>query len=134
MRHAALAERYVFEDANSSLIKLRQFAELLAEHCAAYAGIVIDQQDTFLNVLDKLWNAGLLGAQVSQLFHGLRKSGNDAAHAHTDDRREALHQLQMARKIAVWFHRSFGGDKNFEAGPFVVPPDPAAAQKTFWMS
>ena len=54
VRHAALAERYVFDDANSSLIKLRQLAELLAEHCAAYAGIAIDQQDTFLNVLDKL--------------------------------------------------------------------------------
>lgn len=129
VRHAALAERYVFDDANSSLIKLRQFAELLAEHCAAYAGIAIDQQDSFLNVLDKLWNAGVLGAQVSQLFHGLRKAGNTAAHAHTGDRREALHQLQMARKLAVWFHRSFGGDKKFDAGSFVVPPDPAAAEK-----
>ncbi len=129
VRHAALAERYVFDDANSALIKLRQFGELLAEHSAAYAGIAVDQQDSFLNVLDKLWNAGVLGAQVSQLFHGLRKSGNAAAHTHTGDRREALHQLQMARKLAVWFHRSFGGDKKFDAGSFIVPPDPAAAEK-----
>lgn len=129
VRHAALAERYVFDDANSSLIKLRQFAELLAEHSAAYAGIAVDQTDSFLNVLDKLWNAGVLGAPVSQLFHGLRKSGNAAVHAHSGDRREALHQLQMARKLAVWFHRSFGGDKKFDAGSFVVPPDPAAAEK-----
>jgi type I restriction enzyme, R subunit len=129
VRHAALAERYVFDDANSSLIKLRQFAELLAEHCAAYTGVAVDQQDSFLNVLDKLWHAGVLGEQVSQLFHGLRKSGNAAAHAHAGDRREALHQLQMARKIAVWFHRSFGGDRKFDAGSFVVPPDPATAEK-----
>jgi type I restriction enzyme R subunit len=129
VRHAALAERYVFDDANSALIKLRQFAELLSKHSAAYAGITVEQQDTFLNVLDKLWNGGVLGAQVSQLFHGLRKSGNAAAHDHSGDRREALHQLQMARKLAVWFHRSFGGDKNFEAGSFIVPPDPAAAEK-----
>ena len=129
VRHAALAERYVFDDANSALIKLRQFAELLAEHCAASTGIAVEQQDSFLNVLDKLWNGGVLGAQVSQLFHGLRKAGNAAAHTHTGDRREALHQLQMARKLAVWFHRSFGGDKKFDAGSFIVPPDPAAAEK-----
>jgi type I restriction enzyme R subunit len=128
VKHAALAERYVFDDANSSLIKLRQFAELLAEHSAAYSAVHVTDQDTFLNVLDKLWNAGVLGGQVSQLFHGIRKSGNEAAHAHKGDRREALHQLQMARKLAIWFHRTFGADKNFDAGSFVVPPDPAAAE------
>lgn len=128
VRHAALAERYVFDDANSALIKLRQFAELLAEHCAAYAAIAVDERNSFLDVLDKLWNAGVTGPQVSQLFHGLRKAGNAAAHAHTGDRREALHQLQMARKLAVWFHRSFGGDKEFDVGSFVIPPDPAKAE------
>lgn len=129
VKHAALAERYVFDDANSSLVKLRQFGELLAEHCAAYAGIAVDERESFLSVLDKLWNAGITGPQVSQLFHGLRKAGNEAAHAHAGDRRQALHQLQMARKLAVWFHRSFDGDQNFSAGPFVVPPDPVAAEK-----
>jgi type I restriction enzyme R subunit len=42
VRHAALAERYVFDDPNSGLIKLRQFAELLAQHAAAYTGIVVE--------------------------------------------------------------------------------------------
>jgi type I restriction enzyme R subunit len=129
VRHAALAERYVFDDANSALLKLRQFAELLAEYCAAYAGIAIDEREPFLSVLDKLWSAKVTGAQVSQLFHGLRKAGNEAAHAHAADRCEALHQLQMARKLAIWFHKSFGGDKSFNPGPFVIPPDPAVAEK-----
>src|SRR5919202_6535379 len=35
VRHAALAERYVFDDPNSALIKLRQFGELLARHAVA---------------------------------------------------------------------------------------------------
>ena len=129
VKFAALAERYVFDDANSALVKLRQFGELLAEHCAAYAGIALDEQESFRGVLDKLWNAGVTGSQISQLFHGLRKAGNEAAHSHAGDRREALHQLQMARKLAIWFHKSFGGDKNFSPGVFVVPPDPATAEK-----
>lgn len=129
VKHAALAERYVFDDANSALVKLRQFAELLAQHCAALTGIAVLDREPFLETLNKLWNLGVTGSQTSQLFHGLRKAGNDATHAHAGDRREALHQLQMARQLAIWFHRSFGGDKNFNPGPFVTPPDPAAAEK-----
>lgn len=128
VHHAALAERYVFDDANSALIKLRQFAELLAQHCAAYAGIAVDERDSFLEILDKLWNGRVLGPQISQLFHGLRKAGNEAAHSHSGDRREALHHLQMARKLAVWFHKSFGNDPVFRPGPFVPPPNPARTE------
>jgi type I restriction enzyme, R subunit len=40
-----------------------------------------------------------------------------------------VRQLQMARKLAVWFHKSFGGDTNFKAGPFVPPPDPHEAER-----
>ncbi|WP_417749788.1 type I restriction-modification system endonuclease [Rosistilla oblonga] len=129
VKYGAFAERYVFEDPNSALIKLRQFAELLAERTAGCVGITLDPQESFLDLLNRLWNAGTLGPQTSQLFHGLRKVGNEAVHAHTGGQREALHQLQMARKLGIWFHRAFGGNKKFDAGPFIVPPDPAAAEK-----
>jgi len=128
VRLAALAERYVFEDANSALIKLRQFAELLSEHTAAYTGVPVDSRTSFIDVLDRLWDARVIGPQISQLFHGIRKSGNEAAHTPAGERREALHQLEMARKLAVWFHKSFK-DRNFKPGPFVVPPDPAKAEQ-----
>src|SRR5215510_3306266 len=124
VRHAALAERYVFDDPNSALLKLRQFGELLAQHAAAYTGVAVEEHDSQLELINTLLERQVINAQVSQLFHGLRKSGNQAAHQHTGDRREALHQLQMARKLAVWFHKSFGGDKSFKAGPFLPPPDP----------
>ena len=129
VRHAALAERYVFDDPNSALLKLRQFGELLAQHAAAYTGVAVEAHDSQRDLIDKLWDRQIINAQVSQLFHGLRKAGNEAAHQHTGDRREALHQLGMARKLAVWFHKSFGGDSNFKAGPFVPPPDPREAER-----
>jgi type I restriction enzyme R subunit len=124
LRHAALAEPYVFDDPNSALLKLRQFGELLAHHAAAYTGVAVEEYDSQLVLINTLLERQVINAQVSQLFHGLRKSGNQAAHQHTGDRREALYQLQMARKLAVWFHKSFGGDKSFKAGPFLPPPDP----------
>lgn len=37
----------------------------------------------------------------------------------------ALHQLKMARRLAIWFHSTFGTDTAFKPGPFVPPPDPA---------
>lgn len=126
---AALAEAYVFSDPNSSLIKLRQLAELLAKQTAAYCGIEVQERESFLEVLESLWNRNVTGPQVSQLFHGIRKAGNLAVHASHGDRREALHQLQMARKIAVWFHKSFGRDKSYKAGPFVTPPTPEDAEQ-----
>jgi type I restriction enzyme, R subunit len=54
VRHAALAERYVFDDPNSALIKLRQFAELLAQHAAAYAGVAVEAHESQRDLIDKL--------------------------------------------------------------------------------
>jgi type I restriction enzyme R subunit len=129
VRHAALAERYVFDDPNSALIKLRQLGELLAQYTAAYTGVAVEEHEAQHELLNKLLDGQIINVQVSQLFHGLRKSGNQAAHQHTGDRREALHQLQMARKLAIWFHKSFGGDKSFKAGPFLPPPDPRDTER-----
>ena len=129
VRHAALAERYVFDDANAAMLKLRQFGELLARNSAAYAGMPVEERESQQQLIDRLWNCRVIDSQVSQLFHGLRKTGNLAAHEHIDDRREALHQLQMARKLAIWFHRSFGRDPDFRPGPFLPPPDPQQVEQ-----
>ncbi len=123
VRFAALAERYVFDDPNSALVKLRQFAESLAEHCAAYTGIQLSDRDKFIDVLDRLYQARITPGVVLQLFHGLRKAGNKAAHDNLNERREALHQLQMAWKLSVWFHKTFH-NSTFQPGAFVPPPNP----------
>jgi type I restriction enzyme R subunit len=40
-----------------------------------------------------------------------------------------LHQLKMARTLAVWLHRSTSADAHFKAGPFVPPPDPVHVEQ-----
>ena len=45
MRLAALAERYFRTDSNTSLIKLRQFGELLAQEIAARVGLFTSQDE-----------------------------------------------------------------------------------------
>lgn len=129
VRYGALAERYVFDDPNTALIKLRQFAEVLAKHAAAKVGAYHAEDDDFLIVLNRLKDTGVLGTDVSQLFHTIRKSGNAAAHNHAGTKGEALHQLRMARTLGIWFHRVFGKDGKFNPGPFVPPPDPDKANQ-----
>lgn len=44
---AAFAERYVFDDANAALFKLRLLGELLARQAAAYSAFEVADRDNF---------------------------------------------------------------------------------------
>ncbi len=124
---AVLAERYVFDDPNTALIKLRQFGELLAQELAARTGLDICPEDTAVMVLRKLEYENTVPPKASQLFHALRKTGNKAVHELAGNQGEALHHLRMARELAVWFHKSFGKNPNLAKGSFIPPPDPSQA-------
>lgn len=126
---AMKAERYVFDDPNTALLKLRQFGEFLANETAARTGVDIFPNDTAITVLRKLEYDNVLTPKASQLFHNLRKTGNLAAHEHKGDQGEALYHLRMARQLAVWFHKTFGKNPVLAKGPFVPPPDPVKADK-----
>lgn len=125
LQAAMAAERNVFEDPVTALMRLRQFGELLAQEAAARAGLYADSTDNQLDLLRRLADRRLLTREVSDLFHDLRRKGNQVTHEGVATRREALHQLRMARTLAVWFLRSFGKQPNLKVGKFVPPPDPA---------
>lgn len=123
---AALAERYLFNDPSTALFKLRQFAELLAGQACAHVGIATSPADDQVAVLNLLRDRRAAAADTLDLFHALRKTGNAAVHEGTGTQSDALHHLRMARQLAIWFDRSFGGTKQ-PYGPYVPPPNPAAA-------
>lgn len=122
--YAALAERYVFDDPNTALIKLRQFGELLAEQVAAYHGLSSLIGANLATILDHLGKLRIVDRRTLDLFHGLRKAGNDAVHEHRGSASEALDQLRKAYDLGVWFHRSFGKDATFKPAAFHRPPAP----------
>ncbi|WP_437930172.1 type I restriction-modification system endonuclease [Sorangium sp. So ce291] len=119
------AERYFTEDPNTCLVVLRQFGEILAQRAAARLGLYTSPEDSQATLINRLRERGALDATTRQLFHDLRVAGNKATHELRGGHREALHQLKMARELAVWFQRSFGNNRKFDPGPFVPPPDPA---------
>jgi len=120
----AEAERQFAEFPVACIVTLRRFGELLAQRAAANVGVFVDPRDAQIEVLSRLTQRGALPFAPRELFHDLRRRGNEAVHDGRGDHREALHQLKQARELGMWFERSFGNDK-FAPGPFVPPPDPA---------
>lgn len=124
---AQSAERAFSADPNTTLIKLRQFAEAIAQEVAARAGVIFDEQTTQADLLYKLNRELSFEPQVRELFHILRIEGNKATHQFKTQHREALDGLKVARALAIWFHQAFGSaGTQFKPGPFVAPADPSS--------
>ncbi len=122
---AVAAERAFASDPNSTLIKLRQFGEALAQDLASKCGILFTAETSQADLLYKISREIRLDPVVKDLFHTLRIEGNRAAHEFQTKHKEAMAGLKVARKLAVWFHRSFGGQQGFKPGPFTPPADPS---------
>ncbi|GAA3528422.1 type I restriction-modification system endonuclease [Zobellella aerophila] len=123
---AAAAERAFASDPNTTLIKLRQLGEALAQHLAVLSGIEFDTQTTQADLLYRLGRELKFEPVIRELFHTLRIEGNKATHQFRTQHKEALDGLKIARALAIWFHQSFGKNgTSFKPGPFVPPADPS---------
>jgi hypothetical protein len=96
--------------------------------CGREGGPLPDAQEGQQQLIDRLFDKGVIRATQRSLFHDLRRMGNAAVHEGKGDHREALHQLRMARELAIWFQRSYGNDRKFDPGPFIPPPEPKKAE------
>lgn len=124
---AAHAERFAFEDPVTALFKLRQFGEGLAQETAAHVGLYTTPREFQAPLLRRLKEAAVIDHEVAELFDALRTTGNRAVHENQGTRRDALHMLQIAWKLGIWFQRAFN-DPQFKLGAFIPPPDPREAE------
>ncbi len=130
-RLGALAERYFFDDAPSTLIKLRQLGEFIAKDVAARHGLLPVSSVAFDEVLRTLKLRSILPREIAELFFHLKRLGNAAVHENAGSASQALAGLKIARAAAIWFHRSYGGAApDFAPGPFVPPAVPVDATAT----
>lgn len=124
-RLGALAERYFGEDPNTSLLKLRQLTELLAQSLAARAGLYTTRDESQYELLRRLQDQQILPRDVRQIFDQVRILGNAANHALQGDHGSALSALKLCWQLALWFHRTFK-QANYRSGPFLPPAPPPA--------
>lgn len=123
VRLGALAEKYFAEDANTSMMKVRQFGECLALEAASRLAVYTTATETQYDLLRRLRDQGTVTREVFQLFDEIRRTGNDANHAGRDDHGAALNLLKYATQLGIWFQRTFG-KADFKSGPFVPPSTP----------
>lgn len=127
-RLGALAERYFAEDPNTSLLKQRQFAELLAQNLAARSALYTSQDESQYELIRRLQSENLVPREIKQVFDQIRITGNAANHALAGDHAKALATLKLAWQLSLWFHRTFK-QPDFQSGPFLPPAPPVDESK-----
>ena len=131
---ADTAERCFVPDPNTTLVKMRQLGEALAQDIAARVGVECGADIKQIDLLRELDYTLKLDPRVKDAFHTIRKQGNDANHQFdSSTHRDALAVLQIAWSLSCWFHKAFGGEKakSFKPGKFAKPNDPSAELREF---
>jgi len=122
---ASVAEKMFKSDPNTTLVKVRQLAEALAQEMASRLGIEpyeYEGQYELINLLEKKLS---FSYKVKNLFHTLRKEGNQAVHQFKTSHAEAVKALKNAYKLSIWYHGTFGNvSSDFKVKAFILPQDP----------
>ncbi|AWB65322.1 type I restriction-modification system endonuclease [Saccharobesus litoralis] len=125
---AESAERNFTSDPNTSLIKMRQLGEAIAQTIAARIGVEAGSKIKQVDLLRDLDYNLRLDDNVRDAFHTIRKLGNTATHTFdSNSHRDALKSLMVGHALSMWFHITFGGSaaKGFKVKKFVKPKDPS---------
>jgi type I restriction enzyme, R subunit len=96
----AQAERYFRDDPPTAIVKLRQFAELLAKLVAAHHALYLGERETFDETLRRLSFERIVPKEAADVFHVLRKFGNAAVHDAKGGHADALASLKFARQLS----------------------------------
>lgn len=118
-----LAEKYLFSDPNTSIIKQGMCSEIMVKYMLAYEGILepADPTDnTHANRIKLLKHAGLLPYDIKNIFYVLKQARNDAAHEGGDDESIARENLPLLYDLCVWYMQVYG-DYNFQPQPYAEP-------------
>ena len=114
------AERYFGDDANTALIKTRQFAERLAAAIAERTGLEREGRTGFLEIIRYIKADGSAPENIVEAMHWLRRQGNEAAHDIAGERRDALHAVKLCHRLGVCFHATVANKPGFSL-PYVPP-------------
>lgn len=117
------AEKYVYSDANSALIKLGMFGETVVNLMLKLDKLDQPEFDnTHANRIRLLKRNGLIPSDIGEILYALRTTRNDAIHANFEDKDKCKTLLQMSYTLAVWFMQTYG-DWNYTAHPFILPQE-----------
>lgn len=118
-----MAEKYIYTDSSSCLIKLGLFAETIVRLIFTLDNLAEPQMDnTHANRIKILKNEGLLPKDIDNILYALRVARNKAAHDGYESIEQASILTGFAYKLGVWFMQTYG-DWNYEPAGFAMPED-----------
>ena len=117
-----LAEKYLFSDSNSCLMKLGMIGETIVNLMFTYDKIALPAENTAVNRISTLYREGLLTQDLVDILHALRKTRNKAVHENYASVADSKTLLQMAHSLCEWFMQTYG-DWNYHPQPFVMPAE-----------
>ncbi|WP_213607889.1 DEAD/DEAH box helicase family protein [Pseudoalteromonas sp.] len=118
---AAFAEGYAISDPQSSLVKLRCFAEKVVGYL--YTELRLPVLPTS-NIFDKLTADDFTSAVprlITDKLHAIRKSGNQAAHEGKVDQQQAIWILKESYFVASYLFMAYANGTQQECPEFKAP-------------
>lgn len=122
---AEQAERYVHEDPEACLFKLRLMIETMAKTLAQIRMARLVSADLGA-VLGTLEREGLLSRKDADRMHAIRRDGNAAVHGDALPGPTAMRRLRDAHRIGGWYARMIKRGAKVSLPEF-VPPEPVTA-------
>jgi len=128
---AGFAERYVYEDPASSLIKQRSFVEVAVMAIYECYRLRPPYSDNLHDLMNETSFRDAVPDVVQNKLHAVRKAGNNAAHPRKPiTSQAALECMSQLFDIARWFHVQIDGGEVDAAPQYVPPPADATDAKT----
>ena len=118
-----LAEKYLYGDSNSCLMKLGMIGETIVNLVFTYDKIPLPYDNTAVKRIDTLYREGMIPRDLTDILHALRKVRNKAAHENYASVEEGKSLIQMTYSLTEWFMQTYG-DWNYQNKPFVMPSRP----------
>lgn len=115
-----LAEKYLYSDSNSCLLKLGMIGETIVNLIFIYDRIDLPVDNTSANRIHTLYREGVVTSDLADILHGLRKIRNKAVHENYASVEEGKIFIQMAYSLTEWFMQMYG-DWNYQNKPFEMP-------------
>lgn len=117
------AEKNVYHDPHTTVMKLRLFAETLTKFVLAAENIKEVYSTTQVDRINTLRREGLVEPDLFEMFEMLRRKGNQAMHeAEFGKIEEAKAVLHLAFRLSIWFMEVYG-DWDFKAPEYIEPLD-----------
>lgn len=114
------AERNVYQDPHTSIMKLRLLGETIAKFVLASDNIREAYRTTQVDRINTLRREGLVEPELLEIFDTLRRRGNRASHeADYGTTEEAQTLLKLAYHLATWFMEVYV-DWNYTPSPYKV--------------